>query len=301
MTIPKLIQMIATACGIHQSTLARYFAELRTAKLIRVSGKGGGKAAVHLDHWEAATVLAALCALGPGGATDAVATFKRIRCDGTRQQRVRNDGLVINPVTGAFGICQESGSLWNDLVRWIGAFANEICAHPDRKPAEHGWMSTWELVACLDSSMAWISYIDAEDKKIVLEYSDPQSEILEPNHQHRRRGIRQMAHVDATALEVFARVFLDFFVTPHAEAAAKLNKEAATTKTAASPAREAAGSPDRPNDESTKMGAQQSHPKRGKKKPQPHAASRSGHSHFSLNRSDSNERRRQNPARLSSP
>lgn len=289
MTIPKFIQMIAKACGIHPSTLVRYFAELRAAKLIRVSGKGGGKAAVDLNHWDAAAVLAALCAPGPGRATAAVDTFKRIRCDGPRPQRVRNDGLAIDPTTGAFWFVQERGSLWDDLVITIGELAEEIRAHPDRNPAEQGKMSTWELVVCLDPSMAWISHTDAEGKKVVAEYSDPQLEIL-GDHPRRRRGIRQMAHVDASVLAVLAHVVLDFMKT-HFEAA----------KTAASLAGETAVSPGQANDDSTKTGSQQSHGKRGKKKPQPRAESRSGHSHFSLNRGDRNERERQDPASVSNP
>jgi hypothetical protein len=240
-----------------------------------VSGKGGGKAAVDLNQHEASTVIAALCALGPGGAADAVTTFKTIRRVGA------------NEIPENVWVPSLTDTLWMDLAVWIVTLAYEIQTHPDRKLAEHGWISTWELVACLDSSLAWISYTDVEGKKIVLEYSDPQSEMLEPDRhtplRHmvpgsrlprvttarpvQRRGIRQMAHVDATALEVFAQVFLDFV---------KATGNPPKSETAAFPARKAAGSPDQPNDEPNRMGSQQSHRKRGEKKPQPRAESRSG-------------------------
>jgi hypothetical protein len=239
MTIPKLIEAIAAACGIHPSTLVRYFAELRAAQLIRVSGRGGGRAAVDLNHWEGATVIAALCALGPSGVVDAVATFKTLRLVGLDERAanggmiVPNEGITINPTTGDFFVAEWHGPLLSDLANWIVRFAYAIRRFPDRKPAELYWLSDWELVACLDSSTATISFTESVGRKIVLEYSDPQSELLEPTHPRRRRGIRRMTIVDAAALEIFALVFLDF-VKAEAKTAVSHASQAASAPNAGS-------------------------------------------------------------------
>lgn len=67
-TGPQFIAALAPVTGMHTSTLVRYFQEIRNAKLIPTSGKGGGKVAVHLNATNAASILLALCARGPGRA-----------------------------------------------------------------------------------------------------------------------------------------------------------------------------------------------------------------------------------------
>ena len=77
-TGPQFIEALVPVCGMHPSTLVRYFQEIRRAQLIPTSGKGGGKAAVHFSATDAARIVLALCARGPGEAVDTCYSAARL-------------------------------------------------------------------------------------------------------------------------------------------------------------------------------------------------------------------------------
>lgn len=277
-TGPEFIAALSPVCSFHPSTLDRYLRELRAAEMLPLSGKGGGKSAVHFDQWHAATILVGLFATGPGGAVDAVRAVKTIR----------RLGAIPTPMLGG-------DSLWGDLAGAIGIAALKIRRHPDHKPFAEAQQSGWECVVCLDPLKAWVIWT-AAGKEVRVDYSDPQL-ALPGAAPEANRAIRRLTSLTAEALDVCARLCVDHFENvPRFP-----GTENAQSETAAALPGETAVCPDQPNDKPTKMGSQQSYRNRRGEKPQSSGESRSGHSYPLPHWSDPNERERQDFAGTSSP
>ena len=131
-TGPQAKTELSPVFGLHPATFDRYLRDLGEAGLLRRSGKGGGKAAVHLNDLEYARIFLAMGAIHPGGAASAVKALAK---------------LMPEPVPGA-------GSLITELASTIGLLARVIRSGGDAAAALN---TRWALTISLDPLLAWIS------------------------------------------------------------------------------------------------------------------------------------------------
>lgn len=133
----QLATALAPAIGMTAATLERHLYELARAGLIRRSGKGGGKAAVHLEPLEYAEILLSLAAINSTGAAEAAQSIGQ---------------LFSGRIAGA-------ASLRTQLAATIAAFATQI---------KHGAVQetpAWELTLCLNPLKAWMTWPEGQELK----------------------------------------------------------------------------------------------------------------------------------------
>ena len=132
-TGPQFVAALAHITGVHTATLDRYLRNLGEAGLIRRSGKGGGKAAVHLLMYEYVTMLLSLAAIHPSGAAHAATTLEDLRDE--------------DPATNFVSLKVTLG------------MAVQLCAMEIMRGSAGRVVSNdWTLTLCLDPPQAWMSW-----------------------------------------------------------------------------------------------------------------------------------------------
>ncbi len=186
-TGPQFTTALTPVSGFHEATLDKYMRDLRNADVVPSSGKGGGKAAVHLDHHHAASIILSMAAMGPGGAADAVRRLATLEWE--------------QPFEGE--IC----GLWANLAAILSTLAS-IVFHGDSL-LEADETDNWELTVCLDPLMAWMSWTQ-DGKEVRRHFTDPQSTMpsnLHPQEMH--RGVRRLTVITVSVLNVAAELCAD--------------------------------------------------------------------------------------------
>ncbi len=132
-TGPQLKAVLALKLHLHPVTVDRYLANLANAGLIRRSGLGGGKAAVHLSGVEYAYVFLSLASPSPSGAAAAAKALGRLFPENSQT----GDASLLTSLTGTIEI----------LAMQIRRGDKETAAGDD-----------WELVLCLNPLMASMTW-----------------------------------------------------------------------------------------------------------------------------------------------
>ncbi len=161
--------------------------DLRHADIVPSSGKGGGKAAVHLDHHHAASIILSMSAMGPGGAADAVRRLASLDWE--------------QPFEGGIS------GLWTNLAAQISTMASVVFKGGSLlEPAE---TNNWELTVCLDPLMTWMSETQ-NGKENRRYFTSPQSTTPSSSHpQEVHRGVRRLTVITASVLNVAAELCAD--------------------------------------------------------------------------------------------
>ncbi len=130
-TAPQAKAELSSLFGLHQGTFDRYVSDLAADGFVRRSGRGGGKAAVHLNDAEIANIVLSMSATQSGGASAAVYALRRL----WPEHPLEGDPSF---VTGFSGM--------------IAGFAREMQRGTD--PTVH-IPDGWTLTISLDPLMAW--------------------------------------------------------------------------------------------------------------------------------------------------
>ena len=134
MTTPtQTKEILAPLLRMHEATFNRYQANVAEAKLIRQSGHGGGKAAIHYSAFEYALLVLSFASPTPSGA-----------------------GAAAKALGGLFPELVEAGvgSLATGLAAAIETYALQI----RRGTEDDVDNEDWELTLCLDPLSAWMSW-----------------------------------------------------------------------------------------------------------------------------------------------
>lgn len=215
-TGPQLKAVLAPELHLHPVTFDRYLANLANAGLIRRSGLGGGKAAVHLSGVEYAYVFLGLAAPSPSGAAAAAKALGRL--------------FPESPQAG-------DASLLTSLTGTIEILAMQI----RRGDTENADGDDWELVLCLNPLMAWMTWrTQAPDvTRRFFDYQDAKT-IAPPTEA--APILRRQTVLTKPMLTIAARLFY----ADQNESAEALPGASAPTVDDPSPAQAAEG-PDSPN------------------------------------------------------
>lgn len=130
-TAPQAKAELSSLFGLHQGTFDRYVSNLAADGFVRRSGRGGGKAAVHLNDAEIANIVLSMSSAQSGGASAAVHALRRL----WPEHPLEGDTSF---VTGFSGM--------------IAGFAREMQRGTD--PTVH-IPDGWTLTISLDPLMAW--------------------------------------------------------------------------------------------------------------------------------------------------
>jgi len=223
-TGPQYADALAPVCEIHRATMERYFRDLRDAGLIPTGNKGGRSTSVHLDQYNAVTIILGLTAPTPSGAAQAVQALQNLQGEHRR-------------VSGG-----EAIGLLSELAQIIAKTACRI--HEGATLEIDARM--WELNVCLEPVQAFMCWTADDGTEIMEHFLDPQLNFTRSAHsQALNKGMRRHCIITRGVLNVAAELVADTFARNRSRSVAFGN--AAENETAANPARNAAALDDRPD------------------------------------------------------
>lgn len=180
-TGPETNVELSATFGLGPVTFDRYLQDLGGAGLIRRSGKGGGKAAVHLNDLEFGYVLLSMTAPHPGGAATAVNSLRKLWPEGPPQEGI--------------------GSFVTLLAGTVAQLAQELRRGGD--PAAR-IDPGWTLTVSLAPLMAWSTW-PAEGSKKRFYLEDP----VHPPAPDQWPAICRQTVITKSALMAVARLCAD--------------------------------------------------------------------------------------------
>jgi len=164
----------------HPATFDRYLRDLGNAGLIRRSGKGGGKAAVHLNDLEITRILLSMASPHPGGAAEAVKALGRLWPEGPPQAGMASFVTELAGTIASFARAMQRGE--------------DISARID---------PGWTLTMCLDPLVAWVTLPLPEGGERKQFFRETDAESSTPGQP---AGIEQHTVVTKTALIAVAKL-----------------------------------------------------------------------------------------------
>jgi hypothetical protein len=197
---PKFVKTFAEITGSSFAVTDKLMSTLIAARVLPPSGKGGGKRAVHYDHWDAALWILGCAATGANTAVDTVRQLKALEW--------------VDPQPGDFG------DLSHILAAEIEIRARHI--YNGKPPTGPHDAPGWRLTICHDPLSAWMEWT-RDGKPQRRDFATP------GDKQARRRSIRRLTEIDRDVLNAAAELCAD-----------SLAQTAPQRETAANPARKAA-------------------------------------------------------------
>lgn len=191
-TTTQVIADMADCLGWTQPVVAHYADRLRNPVLggspdiFPVSGKGGGRAAVHVGVRPLANLILALAAIGPSGAVDAQARLRRLHCEPGRRKSFPPPANRLAALAGLAGSETIETTPAEILNRNFGERIEAIIidvAQAHRRPDGGGELERLEakhLNVSLSPDMrsAWVQWRDADGVFWADNYSEAQPNLL---------------------------------------------------------------------------------------------------------------------------
>lgn len=180
-TAPQAKAELSSLFGLYQGTFDRYVSNLAADGFVRRSGRGGGKAAVHLNDVEIAHIVLSMSSAQSGGASAAVHALRRLWPE--------------HPQAG-------DASFVTDFAGMIASFGREMQRGAD--PTVH-IPDGWTLTISLDPLMAWYT-IPLQDGTERKQYFVDEANGHEQSEQP---AIRHLTVITKAAVIAAARLCAD--------------------------------------------------------------------------------------------
>jgi hypothetical protein len=191
-TTTQVIEDMADCLGWTRPVVAHYADRLRnpgfggSPDIFPVSGKGGGRSAVHVGARPLANLIMAFGAIGPSGAVDAQARLRRLHCEPGRRKSSPPPASRLAALAGLTGSETTEATPAEILKRTFGERIEAIIidvAQAHRRPDGGGELERLEAQALRvslspDRRGAWVQWRDAAGFFWADNYGEPQPDLL---------------------------------------------------------------------------------------------------------------------------